>query len=314
MLEPSITLCWHRTVTETDDQAILPKLTDDVRLVIEQRVSSYCNRPWRIEQLVDKREEASHPAAVLSDGLDAFFVKFGAAWDQLQTEAAGLRMLTERSGVLTPTVIDIVRIDDAMLMIMEAIQTIERGDRQWREMGYALAQIHRVKGEQFGLETNCYWGSLFQDNTPADSWPEFFWTRRVAPHLRGAVDQAGLPTAIAAQIEQLRAHLTELCGPPVAPTLLHGDAHQNNFISSPNGAVLIDPAVYYGHPEMDLAYVDVFAPVSDELYAGYREMMPIERGFDKRRHLWVLPLRLAMIEVDGVQHVDTLLETVRRIS
>ncbi|MEZ4709314.1 MAG: fructosamine kinase family protein [Caldilineaceae bacterium] len=298
---------------EIEDRSIHFHLTAKMRAVIEQRVSLHFGRPWQIAHIADKRDEASHPAAVLSDTRDAIFVKFGAAWDQLQIEAASLRLLTERAGVLTPTVIDIVRIDDAMLMIMEAVQTIARGDRQWREMGYALAQIHRTHGERYGLETNCYWGSLVQDNTPADNWPEFFWTRRVEPHLRGAVDEGRLPIEIATQIEQLGSRLTELCGPPVAPTLLHGDSHQNNFISSPHGAVLIDPAVYYGHPEMDLAYVDVFAPVSDELYAGYQEMMPVAPGFEQRRHLWVLPFRLAMIEVNGAQHVDELRETLRRI-
>ncbi|MEZ4660310.1 MAG: fructosamine kinase family protein [Caldilineaceae bacterium] len=289
-------------------------LTVEVRAAIERSVANYRGRRWRIQHVVDKRDEASHPAAILSDARYAVFVKFGVAWDQLQIEAASLRLLAERSGVLTPTVIDVVQSADAMLIIMEVVQSIERGSRQWREMGYALAQIHNIKGEKFGLETNCYWGALHQDNTPADSWPEFFWARRVEPHLRAAVNTGGLPIEIASQIEHLGARLSELCGPPVAPTLLHGDAHQNNFINSPQGAVLIDPAVYYGHPEMDLAYVDVFAPVSNELYAGYQERMPIEPGFDDRRHLWILPFRLAMIEVDGPQHVDALRETLRRIA
>ena len=301
-------------MSESNDRSIHLYLTPTLRITIERRVSAHFGRPWHIKQIADKRDEASHPAAVLSDGRDAVFIKFGATWDQLHIEAASLRLLTERSGVLTPPVIDIVRIEDAMLMIMGVVQSVERGNRQWREMGYALAQIHRSKGERFGLETNCYWGSLFQDNTPSAHWPDFFWTRRVEPHLRAAVDAGRLPAPLMSQVEHLAARLTTLGGPPVEPTLLHGDAHQNNFISSPGGAVLIDPAVYYGHPEMDLAYVDVFAPVSAALYAGYQEILPIEPGFHQRRHLWILPFRLAMIEVDGAQHVDALLETLKQIA
>jgi protein-ribulosamine 3-kinase len=67
-------------------------------------------------------------------------------------------------------------------------------------------------------------------------------------------------------LERLVSRLPELCGPDMVPTLLHGDAQQNNFISSKRGTVVIDPAVYFGHPEMDLAYVDYFQPVPDDVF------------------------------------------------
>ena len=108
------------------------------------------------------------------------------------------------------------------------------------------------------------------------------------------------------------AQVQELSGPQVEPSLLHGDAHQNNCISTDNGAVMIDPAVYYGHPEMDLAYVDFFAPVSDELLQGYQEMAPLDPGLSERRNLWRLPAWLAMVQMDGPQHLDNLAAALRR--
>lgn len=70
---------------------------------------------------------------------------------------------------------------------------------------------------------------------------------------------------------------------------------------------MIDPAVYYGHPEMDLAYIDFFAPVPAAFFAGYQEIAPINPGFVARRDLWRIPAWLAMVEVDGPQHVAALL-------
>ena len=75
------------------------------------------------------------------------------------------------------------------------------------------------------------------------------------------------------------ARLPGLDIPPCVPTLLHGDAQKNNYISTAAGAVVIDPAVYYGSPEMDLAYLDVFEPVPEEVFLGYREELPIDPGF-----------------------------------
>jgi fructosamine-3-kinase len=62
---------------------------------------------------------------------------------------------------------------------------------------------------------------------------------------------------------------------------------------------VIDAAPYFGHPEADLALVDYFQPVPDDLFAGYREIAPVDPGFPDRRELWRLAAYLAVIAVDG---------------
>jgi fructosamine-3-kinase len=284
-------------------------LGEAFRIRLEQHLSAYLGRPWRVTEAQDKTGSASHPAALLSDGAYAVFVKVGKgrlALDEFEKELAGLRFLTERSGVLTPAGIGILQVNDSVLLILEAVQTVARERIHWRHMGWALAAIHRVKGERFGFESSCYWGGLFQDNTPLDDWVEFFRQYRLMPRLKGAVDSGHLPLDVARQVEKLSARLTGLCGPPVGPSLLHGDAHQNNFLSTATGSVLIDPAVYFGHPEMELAFVDFFAPVPEEVLDAYRERAPLHPGFADRRDLWRMPAWLAMVEVDGPQHLDHL--------
>jgi fructosamine-3-kinase len=108
------------------------------------------------------------------------------------------------------------------------------------------------------------------------------------------------------KIESLHTRLPELCGSDIKPSLLHGDAQQNNFISTPEGPVMIDPCVHYGHPEFDLAYVDFFAPVPEALFQGYREVTPLAPDFPQRRELWRIPGWLAMVQVVGPQYLDEL--------
>jgi fructosamine-3-kinase len=262
----------------------------------------------------DRSQDASHPAAILSHDRFSIFVKLGVgdlARDQLGRELAGLRTLTERSGVLTPKGLGIVQVGDEALLVLEAVEVVERTPEHWRQMGRALAQVHGVKGERFGFETHAYWGSLWQDNTPHESWVDFFRERRLLPRLRAAVASGHLPPDVAARIERLGDRLSELCGPPIAPALMHGDAHQNNFLSTPAGPVLIDPAVYYGHPELELAYIDFFAPVPEAFFDGYRERAPMDPGFAARRDLWRIPAWLAMVEVVGAQHLEALTKALR---
>ena len=49
--------------------------------------------------------------------------------------------------------------------------------------------------------------------------------------------------------------------PEPVPTLVHGDAQESNFVSTRDGAVLVDACPYFGHPELNLALVDYFEPV-----------------------------------------------------
>ena len=70
--------------------------------------------------------------------------------------------------------------------------------------------------------------------------------------------------------------------------------------------MVIDPAVYYGNPEIDLAYVNYFQPIPEEVFTGYQEVMPIAPGFIERRDLWRVPAYLAAIEVEGSSYLDKL--------
>jgi len=306
----------------TPDPSVQLLLREDLRLPVEARISSYLGREWRVTEAHDRTDEASHPAAVLSDGKSAFFVKAiqsNRAWDQASREIDGLQLLTSRSGVLTPAVVGAVNAGGDVLLILVAVEVLKKQDETWREIGKSLASIHRVEGESFGLETHTYLGSLCQDNTQTRDWIEFFRQRRLQPRLKAAFDSGRLPLQIVSTIEKISARLPELCGSQVAPALLHGDAHTNNILHTSRGPVFIDPAIYFGHPEMDLASLDFFVlaypgyftPVPDEFYQGYQELMPIDPGYAWRRDLWRIPNWLAMIELDGPRHVGLLLGAIR---
>lgn len=289
-------------------------LAGPVRLPLEQLVSRFRERPWKITTARDLADAASHPAAILSDGGYAVFAKLSAAanaLEQFKIELDGLRLLTERAGVRTPTAVGVLGVPGGAVLVLEALEAVERGPRQWREIGQTLARLHRVRRERFGLETDNYFGPLAQDNRPLDDWATFYAERRLRPLLRLAIDSGHLPLAQARPVEKLIARLPGLCGPQVAPALLHGDAQQNNFISAASGAVVIDPAPYFGHPEIDLALVDYFQDVPPDVLDGYRDELPMDPGFAERRELWRVFAYLAVIAVDG-SFVDRLSQAVQK--
>ncbi|MEW5872362.1 MAG: fructosamine kinase family protein [Chloroflexota bacterium] len=303
-------------MTEPADYPAPTKITDDsLRIPLEQFISEYLGRPWAVKTSTDLRELACHPAAILSDDSYSIFAKFSDAAngrEQFEIELASLRLLARHSGVLVPTPIGIISANVGSILILEEVRVVERTPRHWRQIGQALARLHQVKSDQFGLETNGYFGPLRQDNTPMSDWPAFFTERRLVPGLKRAVDSGNLPSPLARQLEQVISRLPELCGPEIVPNLLHGDAQQNNFISAESGVYVIDPAVYYGHPEVDLAYIDYIQPVPDEVFEGYREELPIDPGFWERRYLWRIWGYLAGVTVEGAGYLGQLADAVQR--
>jgi fructosamine-3-kinase len=292
-----------------------PLLEAGVRAAIERAASRHLGRPWAVAGFTDLNHRASHPAGILHGEPFSVFAKLGldaSAGERFDAELRGLTLLRDRARVATPTPIDtgVVTIEDGCLLLTEGLTERPSPDRtreDWRSIGHTLATLHQVRGERFGIEQlNGFFGPLRQDNTPVSSsrWIDFYIERRVAPALRSAIDSGHLPTDLAADIERVVLRLPSICGPEPQPTLLHGDAQQNNFVSTDAGAVVADVAPYFGHPEIDLALVDYFHPVPDDVFEAYRDHAPMDSGFADRRDLWRIVVDLACVTVAAVPFSD----------
>ena len=112
-------------------------------------------------------------------------------------------------------------------------------------------------------------GALPQPNAPTVSWTDFLVQQRLAPQVQRAYDRRLLSGIHLQQFDKLYGHLPGLF-PPVPPALLHGDLWSGNFLCDDRGQpVLIDPAVYYGHPSMDLAMTTLFGGFDPAFYEAY---------------------------------------------
>lgn len=288
-----------------------PLLEVKVKTSVEDAASRHLGRRWVATSFTDLNDRASHPCGILHGEPFSVFAKLGVdndADEKFQAERRGLTLLRERAGIATPTPIGngLVHVDHGSVLVTEALdeRPPERRTRNdWRSIGRVLATLHRVHAERFGLEhLDGFFGAIRQDNTPVSSnrWVDFYAERRVLPVLQLAVRSGRLPVDLAADVERLTERLPSLCGPEPQPTLLHGDAQQNNFVTTNAGAVVSDVAPYFGHPEMDLALIDYFHPVPDDLLHAYRELAPLDAAFAQRRDLWRIFVDLACVAVDAV--------------
>jgi fructosamine-3-kinase len=287
-------------------------LQADILTLVTKATSDYVGKSWDWDNFTDLSDRASHPCGIFRSRLLSVFAKLSAdplGRERFEAELKGLALLRSAANARTPTPIGagvIVVSPGTFVLLFEGLserQGDSRTSRDWRAMGQALAALHHVRGEHFGLDDfDGYFGPLPQDNRPTSStdWADFYAERRLGPRLRDAVDSGHLPMGLAGGVEHIIRRVSGLSGPEPQPALLHGDPQQNNIVSTDVGPVLIDAAPYFGHPEADLALVDLVEPVPRELFDGYKDEIPIDSGFSARRQLWRLHADLAAVAVGGV--------------
>ncbi|HTU03982.1 MAG TPA: fructosamine kinase family protein, partial [Trebonia sp.] len=243
---------------------------------VEKAATEHRGRAWGHSGFTDLNHRATHSCGIFTGTPFSVFAKLDTSpsgEEQFAAELSGFSLIRSRSAVATPVPIGdgLVRTGAGTLLLSEALP--ERGAASgqaadarvpgdYAAIGHALAALHQVRGEPFGLaDFDGFFGPLPQSNQPVSSgaWADFYAERRVLPMLRLAVDSRYLPAELARGVAQVVLRLPALCGPDPVPTLLHGDAQQNNFVSTADGAVAIDVAPYFGHPEADLALVDNYS-------------------------------------------------------
>lgn len=76
--------------------------------------------------------------------------------------------------------------------------------------------------------------------------------------------------------------------------------------------VLIDPAVYHGHREADLAFTELFGGFEPPFYEAYQEAWPTEPGYDQRRDIYNLYHLINHLNHFGAGYADSVESLLRR--
>src|ERR1043165_95979 len=190
-----------------------------------------------------------------------YFIKLNSARafpGMFTEEARALRLMASTSTVNVPEVIAVGEHEQTSYLLLNFIEPGSKQSETMSRLGRQVALMHQRTSKQFGFESDNYIGSLPQANNWKNNWAGFFVEMRLQPQLALARNKHLLSTTDANDFEKLFQKISALF-PTERPALLHGDLWAGNYVVAKNGdAYLIDPAVYYGHREMDLAMASLF--------------------------------------------------------
>lgn len=202
-----------------------------------------------------------------------------------QAEAAGLEALRNNSNLYIPAVIKSGKASNKQYLLLEWIEKGQPATDCWENFGRELARLHQKAQPFFGWTSDNYIGRLKQPNNKQDTWDEFYTEYRIMPLVemlfnKGLFNRTDINAAghYCNQLDSLF--------PVEHPSLLHGDLWSGNYTITPDGqACIFDPAVYFGHREMDLGMTRLFGGFDERFYAAYNEVYPLEKGWEKRLKL-----------------------------
>ncbi|WP_114090811.1 fructosamine kinase family protein [Thalassospira profundimaris] len=216
------------------------------------------------------------------------------------------RML-QKLGTLSPIRYPGVLYGDDHLLVMEYIKADgQAGSSGAQDLAQKLAAQHDITQPDVGLEFDTLIGGLHQPNPPCANWLEFFRDQRLLFMAQCASDSGKLPSHLRQRIDKLSARLGDFIAPDVKPSLLHGDLWGGNILYHQGKlAGLIDPALYFGDAEIELAFGTLFGDLNRDFFDVYSEYRPLHpEFFTTRRDLYNLYPLLVHVRLFGGSYVQ----------
>ncbi len=188
------------------------------------------------------------------------------------------------------------------------------GPAAQRHAAERLAALHAVPRPFFGCSRDTLIGPLCQPNPRSERWIPFFRDHRLLYMAAVARRGGALPGQVFARIERLALRLEELLVEPRHPSLLHGDVWSGNLlVRGDRIAAFLDPALYCGHPEIEIAFTTLFGPFTKPFYDAYAALAGLDRDFWKlRRDVYNLYPLLVHLHLFGRGYLPPILRTLER--
>jgi len=184
-----------------------------------------------------------------------------------------------------------------------------------RDAARLIAALHATPRAAFGYGRDTLIGPLPQPNPQSPAWIPFFRDHRLLHMARAARDEGALPVALYGRLETLAERLETWLTEPPFPSLLHGDLWTGNVLVKGNRiAGFVDPALYCGHPEIELAFTTMFGTFGTAFFEAYEALSPLEPGFHElRRDLYNLYPTLVHVRLFGESYLAAVERTLKRL-
>jgi fructosamine-3-kinase len=206
-----------------------------------------------------------------------YYEKENIGFNSIISEAKSLIYLYK----IFPSIIPKISFFSHELLIIDFIKHngIKHNDYQ-KILAREIIKIHSKTNKNYGFHFNSQIGAQEQPNKNSLNWKDFFKNQRIYPIYELINKSNKMPDRINAGLEKLIKNLENLIPSNPTPRLLHGDLWEGNILFNNGDLVgLIDPGIFFGHNEFELAYLSWFNYVDISFFNNYSERIPLEKSY-----------------------------------
>ncbi len=258
---------------------------------IKKRIEDFLN-----SKIVDYQSVGggciSNASKIKSHNGDTYFLKTNSSIknDMFVKEAHGIIELQKANAIKVPSVL----LYDNEFLLTDYVGSGKKQRNFSEEFGNRFALLHKYSNDEYGYYEDNYIGSNLQSNIASDdeknNWTKFYFNKRILYQLQLAEEFGNATNDLRKGISALENKVEEiLTDNGEQPSLMHGDLWGGNYMVGEDGyACLIDPAVYYGNREADLAMTKLFGGFDSRFYSSYNETYALPDGYDYRENIYKL--------------------------
>ncbi len=171
----------------------------------------------------------------------------------------------------------------------------------------SIIKIHSVSNDLFGFDFSTQIGALELKNDLEDSWVSFFLNKRLNPIFELANKKELMGSFINDKINYLQKNIKNFIPDKPPALLLHGDLWEGNILFKKNKFVgFIDPGSFFGHNEMEIAYLRWFNPsfIDSEFLAKYNNYIKLEKNYHKYEPIYQLYYSLCNVVLWDKSYIE----------
>ena len=245
---------------------------------------------------------------------ESYILKTSQPSDKLTIEANMLEDMNNYN-IAVPKVYDVT---ETHLLLEYIEETKQANCTQEIEAAKVLTALHSVTNESrmYGYYYDTSIASFSQKNEQTQyNWTLFLGQMRIMPMAKICYDKGAISKQILERLEGLCRDMYRCIDMSmITPSLLHGDLWGGNILFNMNGAVLIDPAIYFGDREMELAFILLFNTFGETFFDAYQQVHPLSEDFyETKVPLYQIYPILVHVALYGGSYVGQLEQILKRL-
>ena len=207
-----------------------------------------------------------------------FFLNKKNVFNSIKSEAENLIYLNNKFYFFPK----LIKFNDNYLIIQYFENDNDKPNKTNSDFLKSIVKIHSISNNLYGFNFNTQIGALEQINDFENSWVNFYTYKRLNPIFELANIKDSMGSLVNQKISFILKNIKNFIPDCPSPLLLHGDMWEGNILFKKNKFIgFIDPGSFFGHNEMEVAYLRWFNPsfIDSEFLEKYNDYIELDKNY-----------------------------------